>query len=134
MTIVVPETAKLNQLLADLTQVNARLQEALALEPNRIHKDATIQRFEFTMELAWKTMQAASRYIGEEVLSPRDAIRTAARTELITDAEVWLTMLAARNLTAHVYRESVADEVYEQAKKLPPLIEDLISRVRKRMQ
>lgn len=76
-------------------------------------------------------MQTAARFIGEEALSPRDAIRIAARTELVADPEAWLTMLLARNLTAHVYRESVADDVYEQARKLPLLVEDLLSRVKK---
>lgn len=124
---------KLAQLLSDLTSANGRLTEALALPSSRIHKDATIQRFEFTVELSWKTMQEAIRFIGEDALSPRDAIRIAARTELIADPESWLTMLSARNLTAHVYRESVADDVYEEAKKLPELVNDLLTRVRKQV-
>lgn len=133
MTKHASETAKLSQLLIDLGRANERLQEALALPPTRIHKDATIQRFEFTVELSWKTMQEAARFIGEEALSPRDAIRIAARTELIADPESWFAMLVARNLTAHVYRESIADDVYEEAKKLPHLVKDLLSRVKQRM-
>lgn len=124
---------KLTQQVTDLTSANERLKEALALPPTRIHKDATIQRFEFTVELSWKTMQEAVRFIGEEAVSPRDAIRVAARTELIGDPEAWFSMLAARNLTSHVYRESVADEVYEEAKKLPSLVDDLLIRVGKQV-
>lgn len=124
---------KLEQLLNDLASANARLKEALSLEPTRIHKDATIQRFEFTVELSWKTMQEAARFIGEEALSPRDAIRACARTELIVDPETWLVLLSARNMTAHVYREAVADDVYKEAHKLPALVDDLISRVTGRM-
>lgn len=124
---------KLTQLLADLSSANERLTEALALPSTRIHKDATIQRFEFTVELSWKTMQESIRFIGEDALSPRDAIRIAARTELIANPELWLSMLSARNLTAHVYRESVADDVYEEAKKLPSLVADFLTRIQKRM-
>ena len=43
---------KLENLIKDLTKANERLKEAIGLEPTRIHKDATIQRFEFTFELA----------------------------------------------------------------------------------
>jgi nucleotidyltransferase substrate binding protein (TIGR01987 family) len=120
---------KLHELLSNLKNANGRLKESLALEPTRIHKDATIQRFEFTVELAWKTMQEAARFMGEDAVSPRDAIRVAARIELIADPEAWLSMLQARNLTAHVYRENVADEVYKEAKKLPSLVDDLTSSV-----
>lgn len=124
---------KLTQQLSDLASANDRLKEALKLDPTRIHKDATIQRFEFTVELSWKVMQEAVRFLGEEAVSPRDAIRVSARTELINDPEAWFSMLSARNLTSHMYRESVADEVYEEAKKLPPLVDDLFTRVGKQV-
>ena len=128
------QRAKLEQLLKDVASANTRLKEALDLEPTRIHKDASIQRFEFTVELSWKTMQEAARFIGEEALSPRDAIRVCARTELISDPETWLALLSARNMTAHVYREAIADDVYKEAHKLPVLVEDLMSRVIHRME
>ena len=64
---------KLLSLIEDLTAATGRLSEALALEPTRIHKDASIQRFEFTFELAWKAMQTYLRDEGVDaaVLSGR---------------------------------------------------------------
>ncbi len=125
-----PNTIKLKQLVLDLENANARLQEALALEPSRINKDATIQRFEFTIELSWKTMQSAARFMGEDAVSPRDAVRLDARMNLISNPESWISLLNARNLTVHVYREDIADNVYEEAKKLPALVTDFLSRLK----
>lgn len=120
---------RLDELINNLTNANDRLQESLSLEPTRIHKDATIQRFEFTIELAWKTMQEAARFMGEEAASPREAIRVCARINLVLNPELWLSLLTARNLTAHVYKEDIADLVYEEAKKLPSLVSDLLARI-----
>ena len=46
--------------LEKLTKANERLREALALKsPTQLERDGIIQRFEFTFELAWKTMKPA---------------------------------------------------------------------------
>ncbi len=47
---------KLQNLLKDLKKAQKRLREAVSLEPTRIHKDATIQRFEFSFDLLQKTI------------------------------------------------------------------------------
>ena len=40
---------KLNNLIKNLKKANQRLKEVIELKPTRINKDATIQRFEFTL-------------------------------------------------------------------------------------
>lgn len=100
---------KLEALITDLTAANARLKEGLALPPTRIHKDGTIQRFEFTFELAWKTLQAAIRDQGLDANSPKRCIREAARLELIDGPEQWFEFLEQRNNIAHSYNEQLAD-------------------------
>lgn len=52
------EQEKIHSLVKNLDHAVARLSEALTLDPIQIHKDATVKRFEFTFELAWKLMQA----------------------------------------------------------------------------
>lgn len=44
-----------------------------------------------------------------------------------------MKLLDARNITVHVYQESKADEVYDQAKQLPMLVETLLLRVKERL-
>lgn len=114
----------------DLTQALARLKEAVALPPTRIHKDATIQRFEITFELAWKLLQTAAAINGINEYGPKNSIRSAAQLNLIDDPGAWIEALNKRNLTIHVYREDIADAVYEEAKVFVPLVEKLLTKVR----
>ena len=103
----------------DYHRVLERLQSALQKEPDadEIYLDATIQRFEFSFELAWKLMKAVLEYEGIEVSSPRSSIREGWKAGLIADAEIWLDMQEKRNLSTHTYNESTALEVYRLIKE-----------------
>lgn len=113
--MAVNESLKLR--IEQLGKAIETLAEALECEPNRMNKDATIQRFEYTFELSWKTMQLLVRDRGVEVYTPRDSIRAAGQIELIEELEEWMEFLKARNQAAHVYDEAMADEVYGEAKR-----------------
>lgn len=117
---------KIQSQIDSLKQATSRLKEATSLEPIRIHKDATIQRFNFCFELGWKLMQSIAQFQGEESYSPRNCIRTAVRLGLIDDPEKWFGYLEARNLTAHLYDEKIADLVYEKAKEFLTATQSLI--------
>ena len=82
-------------------------------DKNAVLLDGTIQRFEFTVELAWKTIKEYLEYekFGE-FNSPRSAIKEAYKINLIEDGEKWLDMLDDRNLTSHTYDENTAKEIY----------------------
>ena len=93
-----------------------RLKEAIDMykdDKNAVLLDGTIQRFEFTVELAWKTIKEYLEYekFGE-FNSPRSAIKEAYKINLIEDGEKWLDMLDDRNLTSHTYDENTAKEIY----------------------
>ena len=81
-----------------------------------MYLDATIQRFEFCFELAWKLMKVVLDYEGIEVSSPRSSIREGWKLGMINDAETWLDMQEKRNLSTHTYNEATALEVYELIK------------------
>ena len=100
-------------------RVLERLQSALQKEPDadEMYLDATIQRFEFCFELAWKLMKIVLDYEGIEVSSPRSSIREGWKQGMIADAEVWLDMQEKRNLSTHTYNESTALEVYRLIKE-----------------
>ncbi len=80
----------------------SRLEEALTKEiDDDIIIDATIRRFEFTFELAWKLMRDYLENSGiPGIASPKSIIKSAFKTELIIDGEGWIEMLKHRNLTA----------------------------------
>lgn len=101
--------------LAQFAQAIARLAEALQLPKNDIVRDSAIQRFEFTFDLAWKTVKT---YLGEQkgvmCASPKDCIRAAYAQGIIAHDDAWLTMTDMRNETVHTYNEAVAEKIYAQ--------------------
>lgn len=78
-----------------------------------VMRDAIIQRFEFSAELAWKTMR---EYLIEEEVSvpatPKGVIRAAYAAGLISNQEVWSDLLRDRNLTSHTYNEETARNIF----------------------
>lgn len=120
---------KLESLIEDLSKANQRLKEASKLEPISIHKDATIQRFEFTFELAWKVIQAYIKDQGSECKSPKNCFRRGADWGLIKDPQKWFKYLEARNLIAHTYNEELAERIYREAVKFPSEVDDLLKQL-----
>ena len=84
--------------------------------PSIVEKAGIIQFFETTFELSWKLMKDYEEYLGYDVKSPREAIKTAFSIDLIYDGETWIDALMDRNLTVHTYDEETANEVYEKIK------------------
>ena len=104
---------------SDYHRALERLQSALQKEPDAddMYLDATIQRFEFCFELAWKLMKVVLDYEGIEVSSPRSSIREGWKQGMIADAENWLDMQEKRNLSTHTYHQATALEIYKLIKE-----------------
>ena len=84
----------------------------LAEPENDFIRDATIKRFEFTFEAAWKAMYRWLRARGIDL--DEDAYSTipqAFKRRLITDEKRWGDMRRYRNLTSHTYNQQLAVEV-----------------------
>ena len=112
----------------------ASLEEVLEMPKNDIVRDATIQRFEYTYELAWKMMKRHLEWSGTINTDPptkRDLFREAANVGLIKDAETWFEYNIARGKTSHTYDESTAEEVYEAAIKFAPDSRSLLVELKK---
>ena len=126
---------KLDALTVELEKAVNRLKEAAALpSSNVINQDATIQRFEFTFELAWKLMKTIVEEEGLEAPSPKRAIRLSADIDLIADPIKWFEFLEARNNTVHTYKEDIARQVYSKAKEFIPEAENLLKKAQKYLQ
>lgn len=103
----------LKRLRDDLGLALDRLDEAVARgADDPLVVDGTIQRFEFTFELAWKLIARLLARQGIEVASPCAALRQAHRQGWLDDEGSWLRMLEDRNLTSHAYRESMARAIH----------------------
>jgi nucleotidyltransferase substrate binding protein (TIGR01987 family) len=70
-----------------------------------LEREGLIQRFEYTYELAWKTVKD---YLEENgvTLSPvtaRTVIKEAFAARVIPDGQVWIDMMLDRNRLSHTY-------------------------------
>ncbi len=66
-----------------------------------LEAEGMVQRFEYTFELAWKTMKDYLESKGITRTYPRDVIKAAFETGLVDDGETWVEMLERRNEAAH---------------------------------
>lgn len=94
-----------------------RLSDAIQIlqkEPENVLMQAgLIQTYEFTFEVAWKTLKCYLEMEGFKIQSPRKAIRQAFQCGYIQEGKLWLKALNDRNLTTHSYDDEVAHEVVE---------------------
>ena len=93
-----------------------QLKEAVELKRQRelsnLEKQGMIRAFEYTHELAWKMLSDFLKSRGAaEIYGSRDASRQAFQLGLVEDGELWMKMIQSRNLTSHVYDESIAEEM-----------------------
>lgn len=111
-----------------------RLEEILKKDESETIRDAAIQRFEFTIELAWKLTQKFLR--SEEIIcrSPKECLKEAFKFGLIKDDPRWFEMLSDRNLTVHTYDEETAKEIYDRLPKYLEVLKDLQDGLRKNSQ
>ena len=95
-----------------------RLEEGLQEEVTDLVIDGILHRFEFTFELAWKTMKDYMEYQGivSNIGSPREIIKQAFSIGLIEDGEVWIKMMLARNALSHLYDEETSRQIYTEIK------------------
>lgn len=107
-----------------LDQALSRL-EAILKEPREKDYllDATVQRYEFTYEMLWKTLQKAL-FARESIesRSPRETFRRAYMAGWLGDEETWERALRYRNLTTHTYNQQLAEEAYQAIAEITPAI------------
>ncbi|MCR4315428.1 MAG: nucleotidyltransferase substrate binding protein [Planctomycetes bacterium] len=74
-----------------------------------LEKEGVAQRFEYTIELAWKTLKDFLEESGLVIapVTPKNVIKEAYAANLISDGQVWIDMLEIRNLLSHTYDEKV---------------------------
>ncbi len=81
-------------------------------ELNEMEKQGLIKAFEYTYELAWKTMQDLLGEKGyKNVIGPKPVIEQSFADGFITDGKAWMRMHNSRNLTSHTYDELTAEEI-----------------------
>ena len=75
---------------------------------------AVIKAYEFTFELSWKTLKDFLAYNGIDAKLPREVLKQAFTTGLVSDGQLWIDMLEERNLMAHTYDDTRARKAVHQ--------------------
>lgn len=103
---------------SDYKKALLKLKEALQEEPTEIVIDGILHRYEFTFELAWKTIKDYLEYMGivNKVGSPRENIQLAYQQGIINDGEIWIEMMLSRNSLSHLYDEETSRKIYNDIK------------------
>lgn len=128
-----PTTPRWVQRFSNFDGALMKLREGIEMvmddpEVHSIVKEGLIQRFEFTFELAWKTLKdyLIFRKVTLERSAAADVIKTAFATGYLADGETWMDALDARNEMSHVYRQQSFERVIEDIqKRFINVIEDL---------
>lgn len=93
-----------------------QLDGAIALIAKRdlsdLEKQGVIQAFEYNYELAWNVLKDFYENQGEQnIQGSRDAIKLAFKRGIITNGDVWMSMIRSRALTSHTYNEETTLEI-----------------------
>ncbi|HCC50150.1 MAG: hypothetical protein A2445_00080 [Candidatus Jacksonbacteria bacterium RIFOXYC2_FULL_44_29] len=118
---------KLESKIKQLDSALATLKEVLQMEKSKVIRDATIQRFEYCFELFWKCLRLYSLSEGDDVKSPKAAIRQLQIYKILTptETETALQMADDRNLSVHTYDEQTIDALYQRIFKYYEMMEQV---------
>ncbi len=126
----------LTPLRNDLQALREGFEEHTKQPDNNLTRDGVIQRFEFSYELAWKTLK---RHLEEDLgrdnvdaQSRRELFRQGVETGLLRDAESWFAYHRARNETSHAYDDRKAAVVYAAARDFLQDAQSLLAQLERR--
>jgi len=124
--------SKLDAIVKQFEQALNRLNEVLKEPKNAIIRDSAIQRFEFSLDLAWKSVKAfLEEKKGITCSSPKDCFREAYRQGLIEYNDAWIKYVDMRNETVHTYKEEIADKMYTELPDVLKHLEELLTAIKK---
>lgn len=85
---------------------------------NEMEEQGLIKAFEYTYELAWKTLQDLLHEKGfEQVVGPKPVIDQSFQNGYIQNGQAWVRMHKSRNLTSHTYDSLTAEEIASEIRQ-----------------
>lgn len=112
------EDIRWEQRFSNFNKALNKLSQAVALagkeELSELEVEGLIQRFEYTYELAWKTLQDLIKQQGlTDINGPGQVLTQAFQMGLINNAESWRRLKKSRELTSHTYDSETAQIIAE---------------------
>lgn len=115
--------------IAPLLSAFEQFHSALQMAQSDLEKAGTIQYFEFTYELAWKTLKRILFARGKDLNSPRPVFREAALEGFIDNPELWFNFLEDRNKTVHTYNKAIANSIFSDLPLFDAEMDKLIQKL-----
>lgn len=106
---------RFNNYRSALTRLTDAVQLTKTRELSDLEQQGLIQAFEFTYDLAWKTLQDLLREKGKPGSNggPNVILTQAAAEGFIKSLEGWKAIKKSREMTSHTYNAETADEIAE---------------------
>ncbi len=132
--------ARLPRKTGNLEAALINFRDALTLEPALFPelvadniKSGQIQKFEFTVELLWKTVQAFLLEVdGVDVGTPKSVIKefvSAGHCDYET-YELFVRAINDKNQLSHLYRQEMAESIWSRLPEYVCLTEQIVSTMR----
>jgi len=100
---------------------------------SELEKDWVIQRFEYTIEIWWKTLKKVLEY---EQLNftpaPKEIIRESYKLDYIDSLELWSEFLDIRNQMSHVYSNYYSEDNFDFIKLNSSKITETLEKLKKK--
>ncbi len=123
---------KYSRNLENLEKALHQFSDVLKESESSIVRDASIQRFEFTYELCWKTLKNFLEEIhGIRVISPKQVFKEAFALALIEDEDIFIGMIESRNMLAHTYNEEQAKNIYRKCPAYLSAMKNVFDKLKK---
>ena len=119
------------QRFSNFKKALAKLGEVVKGKPlddlSELEKEGMIQRFEYTFELAWKTLQDLLEYKGyQDITGPNPVLEQAFKDGYLQNEKGWRNMKKSRELTSHTYNSKTAEDIAEDiSEQYFDLLQDL---------
>lgn len=116
---------KLNHRYEQLGKAIEKLGEIVGDMHDDRDRDAMIQRFEFTIELYWKSLKVMLEKEKIDARSPAQVFKEAYGLGWLgDDQKIWSDMLEDRNLSSHTYNEDLAKEIAARIETYYPYLDE----------
>lgn len=117
-----------------LLQAHKNLVEFVGAPTSPMSVTASIQAFEYTYELLWKTLRKILIIVyglTDTPSTPRLVFQKAYELKLIDDLPFWLSTISYRNETLHTYENNIALEVYQFLPKFIGMVKPILEQLKK---
>ena len=134
---------KVTRKLSDLGAALSNFRDSLTLEPALFPelvadniKSGQIQKFEFTVELLWKTVQVFLFEVdGVDVVTPKSVAKEFVEAGYCDheNYELFIRAINDRNQLSHIYRQEMAESIRQRLPEYIHLTERIFSVMHKKL-